>query len=400
MEEESIRFSRFLGRNDSRLTKSYRPNNSGDICKESAPYFSNGTAETVSIKELSDLENVIDNLKSNECISTGVFDSPSCEIVTEDMLDDERLAAGARSRTKQHMRQPEHGLVLLDHDTGPYTPDDLRCESPDELMSKLQSAVPGFGLVAYSGAGSCSRGITVTATNKVYEGGGGLHVYISAKDVDLPGFKRYLVANLWIAGFGYIAFARNGAMLERCIVDLSVLSPERLIYEADPILDKGLSRRPREWQHRGGTAFSGDLSMTQDEIDEYDRRVSSAKADSACKVKAERIAATYHESKVGALAEHKSISREAAEKLIPKQTAVERDRREYFFHPDDIIEIQGKQLLASELLERGEEFDNVAMPDPVEGSAYGMTTAKFYHNDGISPCIRIRLWLTVCSITN
>ena len=77
-------------------------------------------------------------------------------------------------------------------------------------------------------------GITVTATNKLYKGGGGLHVYISASDVDLLGLQRYLVVHLWIAGLGYIALARNGAMLERCIIDLSVLSPERLIYEAEP----------------------------------------------------------------------------------------------------------------------------------------------------------------------
>ena len=90
-------------------------------------------------------------------------------------------------------------------------------------------------------------------------------------------------------------------------------------------------------------------------------------------------------SKVTALAEHKSISRETAEKLIPKQTAVERDRREYFLHPNDIIEIQDKKLPVSELLERGEEFDNVAMPDPIEGRDYGPSTAKFYYNDGMNP---------------
>ena len=111
-------------------------------------------------------------------------------------------------------------------------------------MSKLQVAIPGLASVAYSGAGSCSQGITVTATNKRYKGGG-LHVYISARDVELQGLQHYLVVHLWIAGLGYIALARNGAMLERCIVDLSVLSPERLIFEAEPVLGEGLSRSPR-----------------------------------------------------------------------------------------------------------------------------------------------------------
>ena len=44
-------------------------------------------------------------------------------------------------------------------------------------------------------------------------------------------------------------------------------------------------------------------------------------------------------------------------------------------------------MTVSELVERGREFDQVAMPDPIEGSGYGLTTAKFYFNDGQSPCI-------------
>ena len=171
--------------------------------------------------------------------------------------------------------------------------------------------IPGFASIAYSGAGSCSSGITVTETGKPYQGGG-LHAYTLTKDVDLRVMQRYLEVKLWNAGLGFIAFARNGAMLARCIVDLSVLSPERLIYEAKPVLGDGLSRRPREWQHRGGTAFSGDLSLTQDEIDEYDRRVASEKSSPESKAKVDELAGVYHEDRVSVLAEHKSINRVAA----------------------------------------------------------------------------------------
>ena len=43
----------------------------GNICKVSAPNFTDGTAETICIKKLSDIENVIANLGTNECISAG-----------------------------------------------------------------------------------------------------------------------------------------------------------------------------------------------------------------------------------------------------------------------------------------------------------------------------------------
>ena len=133
--------------------------------------------------------------------------------------------------------------------------------------------------------------------------------------------------------------------------------------------------------------YSGDLSLTDDEIAEHEHLVASAKAAPENKAKADELAATYHEGRVAVLAEHKSISREEAGKLLPKQTPAERDGRECFLHPNDIIEINGNKILVSELLERGREFDNVAMPDPIEGSDYGPSTAKLYFNDGLSPCI-------------
>jgi putative DNA primase/helicase len=386
MEYNFMCFSRFRGRSNSILTKQYCRDDNGGICKVRAPYFSNGTAETIRIEKISHLENVIDNLGTNECISTGVFDGPSREIVAKDMLDEVSLNAGVRSRTSEHMVQPPRGIALLDHDINPYIPDHLKCHTPGELMSKMQKAIPGLGFVAYSGSGSCSSGITITATNKPYHGGG-LHVYIPVKGVDLRALRRYMEVKLWNADLGYIAFARNGAMLKRCIIDLSVLSPERLIYEADPILGDGLSRRPREWQHRGGIAFSGNFSLTQDEIGEYERRVASARRAPENKTKAEELAEIYHEGKVDALAEHNSVSREEAKRLIPRQTAAERNGREYLLHLNDIVEINGNKLFISELLERGSEFDKTAMPDPIEGSAYGTTTAKFYFNNGQNPCI-------------
>ena len=253
-------------------------------------------------------------------------------------------------------------------------------------MAKLQNAVPELGLVAYSGTGSCSKGITVTATNESYPASG-LHVFFPVKDIDLEALRQYLEVRLWNAGLGYIGFARNGAMLERTIIDISVLSPERLIYEANPILGEGLSRRPREWHHREGTAFTGDLNLTDDEILEYQRRVASAKTNPENKAKADEIARIYHEGQVASLAEHRSISRDDASKLLPKQTLAERLGGECFLDPNEVIEIQGEKLSVSELLERGSEFDNQAMPDPIEGSDYGLTTAKFYFNDGQSPRI-------------
>ena len=388
MENKSMRFSRFRGPPGARLTKRFRHDENGEIVKDSQPYFATGRAETIEINNLSDIQGVIESLGSNECISTGIFDLPSCEIVTSEKLDDKRLSTGIRSRSKKHMNQPSPGLVLLDHDISSDMPDHLRCDSPNELIKRVTQAIPTLRFVAYSGTDSCSSGIFSTTNNNPYLGNGGLHVYIAVKEVVLLELQRYMEVKLWNAGFGFIAFAKNGAMLNRCIIDLSVLSQERLIYEAAPILGEGLSRKPRRWEHHGGCAFSRDLGLTQAEIAEYDQRVGRARDSPENKAKSRQLQAIYHKGKVKILANHKAISLEEAERLIPRQSAADLESTEHSLRPNDIVEIRGLNLTTSELLDRGSEFDNTAMPDPIEGSGYGQGTAKFYYNDGNSPCIR------------
>ena len=47
MNDVCIRFSRLRGRENSVLTKQYRLDDKGNICKDSAPNFTDGTAETI-----------------------------------------------------------------------------------------------------------------------------------------------------------------------------------------------------------------------------------------------------------------------------------------------------------------------------------------------------------------
>ncbi|MDB4516654.1 virulence-associated E family protein, partial [Crocinitomicaceae bacterium] len=370
-----------------RLTKRFWLDDEGQIHKDSQPVFANGTAETQEISKLSDIESVIKNLGNNECISTGLFDVPKCEIVTTEQLDQDRRDAGIRSRSKDCMTQPSPGLVLLDHDPSPWMPKHLRCASPKDLMAKLENAMPELSSLGYSGTTSCSAGVFNTETNAPYLWGGGFHVYLAMERNDLGALQRYLEVRLWNAGFGFIAFARNGAMLVRCILDVSVLSPERLIYEADPVLGDGLSRKPREWQHRDGPALSGDLQLTVEEIAEYDRRVSKTKADPKAIEEAERLQDAYHADRIHTVVKQKSITEAEAKKLLPRQSIAERESAKRWLHPYDVIEINGELITVTELLERGSELDCTAIPDPIEGRDYGATTAKFFWNDGKNPCI-------------
>ncbi len=77
-----------------------------------------------------------------------------------------------------------------------------------------------------------------------------MHIYVAIPDASiLPDPKelqeRILIA-AWLAGHGRIELSKSGAMLKRCVIDVSVLAPERLVFEAAPELGEGLEqRRPK-----------------------------------------------------------------------------------------------------------------------------------------------------------
>jgi len=381
-----LKLSRLSGPGNTRLTKEYRLAQ-GSIQKVSQPDFYGGQAKTETIPNLKGIERLTSSLGSNECIATGVFDIPACNIVTKAKYAELSDLSGIRTRSKDHMKQPERGLILLDHDTDPHMPESIKADTPQMLMEKLAPAIPKLAEVAYSGSGSSSSGIYSIDFKVLFSGGGGLHVYVATQGIDLPRLQQYLRVKLWNAGLGYIGFARNGAMLTRFIIDLSVLSSERLIYEASPILGEGVGQHKRQWHHHDGVDFSDECELTVDEIATYEKGVAEAKVHPDNVEESRVIQEEYHNNRVNELASIESISVDEAKVLLPRRSVNDWDGSNQLLALNDVIEINGQKLLASELLARGKEFDNKSIPDPIEGSSYGTGTAMFYFNDGKQPCI-------------
>jgi hypothetical protein len=382
----ALTLTRISGPPDAILTKVLTLEQNGTITKTHQPSFSEGRADVIELTALRDIETIVSLLQPNQCLSTGIFDQPSCAIVPRRQLTPEQEAAGVRTRTLDHMRQPSHGIVLFDIDFSPYAPAHFRHDSITDLMSVLCDAVPLLRGVAYSGSRSTSAGVFNVSTGECYPGGG-WHIFINVLDVDLSALRKYLEVKLWHAGLGFIAFARNGNMLSRSILDLSVISPERLIFEAEPILSEGLSKAPREWVHCEGAPLAGDFSLSADEIASFERLVQAASQDPAAIAQSQSLADAYDERLVQKLAATAGISASQARQQIPKRSPAPLGRTEHVLYPSDVIDVHDYQLSVRELLERGPEFDGVSIPDPVEGRSYGQGTAMFYYNRGNSPCI-------------
>jgi hypothetical protein len=149
------------------------------------------------------------------------------------------------ARTKEYFACANHGLVLFDYDESEHTPEHLRCRSPGALM-RLLARIPELDGLQFHGLPSSSAGITNAETGEAYHGHG-MHVYVETESLDLAKLRQWAEVKCWEAGLGYIAYAANGALLVRYVIDLAVLSAERLIFEALPHLGPGLVHR----RHRG-----------------------------------------------------------------------------------------------------------------------------------------------------
>ena len=65
-------------------------------------------------------------------------------------------------------------------------------------------------------------------------------------------------------GLGINKLTKDGSVLSRTIFDKSVFSPERLIFEASPTLEKGLSQKKYEIYYNKGIPLN--VSKMEDNI--------------------------------------------------------------------------------------------------------------------------------------
>ena len=90
-------------------------------------------------------------------------------------------------------------------------------------------------------------------------GSGGFHAAIAVADgADIPRFLADFHDRLWLAGLGWGMISAAGSFLERALIDRACGSPERLVFEAPPVIVSPLEQAPRLAQ-----AFEGAIVDTR-----------------------------------------------------------------------------------------------------------------------------------------
>ncbi|MBT4132012.1 MAG: hypothetical protein HOE44_15005 [Candidatus Marinimicrobia bacterium] len=218
------------------------------------------TAETRHVPDSDALHAVLQEVGSGpyKCISLGFVpgteDGAPFEIVSRKRLsqmlklsDDDDPPSGVIeisgkcfcTRTKSNFQQGS--WILFDKDSSPGQPESLITDNTEEWLSWMAELVPGFASAEKVIVPSTSSRVMLNGSPAF--AGGGLHCYVRTQDTeDLPRFKQELIITAMSTRFGFMKPSISKATGETVsqqpwtIIDVSVFSPERLVFDGAPLV--------------------------------------------------------------------------------------------------------------------------------------------------------------------
>lgn len=364
---DAIAFTRITAKGCD-LRKEYTLNPDGTISKSALANVSQGTATTEYASDLLGLGALLDKFKKNEVLATGIFEKKSVTLTTAGR---EKPELNLYSRSQEFMKQPSTSdyIQLLDND--PHK-DGVTFDTAEDFANYFYSLHDNFKGLELLVRQSSSAGIYNKSTGEMLSNKLGWHGFLRvAPEVKQSDLGDYINKLCWLRGDGYIALAINGAKLERTTFDMAVFSQERMIYEAKPKLNGDLKRKINKQCHKEGRAFTLSDFVVLDSIDVL---VAQAKAD--IEDEAVEVKKAYDAVKVKELVD-KGVSKSRAIKTVERLS-------EKTLTTDTLVTLSrgSEALTVRELCENPNFYNNKSMADPIEGVAYGKTTAKFYWNNG------------------
>jgi P4 family phage/plasmid primase-like protien len=308
-------------------------------------------------KSAADLAALIQNLESFHALALGVMRDGMGEIsdITVGAVD----ATTARSLDNFLFRPGQPAWMLLDRDK----------DGPD-----FEDVFPVLTGIMRLKRASTSAGLNVGGNS------GGLHLFIGVQDGDdIERALKVAHERCWLAGHGRYLLSKAGSLLDRSIIDVSVGSPERLVYEGPPVLGPGLTQ---DAEMRRPIAIEGELldtriafpDLTPEELAQLKALKDAARED--IKPDAEKAEKAYREERVVEIVAS-GVSREEAERRMDAYKALG-----VLSHDHVLTFATLGTATVGQAMADPERYHGQALADPVEGPGYGRTTAKIYLKQG------------------
>jgi hypothetical protein len=334
-----------------------------------------GAVQHIQLAGLAGLGTLLPTLTKRQALIHGVPIGSTPDtilpLVMDEMLGKRGTPAHAIARTLTYFAYTDPHLLMFDIDPDPL--DRYVIHTADELIAKLATIWPVFTDVGYLSTVSTSSAIYDKKTGAELTPPYGLHVYVLARG-DVARFQDLATIKLWCADTGYCRLAhpnkRTGvaAILERCLTDLSVFSPERLDYVSGAEIDPRLpfaQRRPLPSLHTGNILDLDTLpDATPAERTEYAERLAAEKA---------RIAPERH---AVCTAHIKTTAPELPDDAIAHEVTRRIDRANHdWLAPDHVIDLARRGTLLAQDITR--KHHGLACADPMEPD-YGTNHAKIF----------------------
>lgn len=352
--------------------------------------LTSGTARTVTISDgMAGLSRLYQALSPEEAVVLANTDlgQSEREVCTEANFTD-RVSKNPEVITRSRRFLPsstQPGLVLLEVDDhglpeGSSAPDAGKMrEMLDKLLPEL--GIPGAAQLLTHSTSSHIQ----DDSGKVLKGEGGKHLtLLISRQSDMSHLREVMDFRQWANGLGAIYITKDGRQIMRTVFDLSVLSPERLVFEAGAQLCDGLVQKRPDPQVTEGHAL--DMTKLPNLTEEERRKAKAAQSAALAKTKAEatRIREAYLQTEVERLVREHGATDQAAHLSVLHRIeyGLLSDDDELIFsdsHPPEKVRIR-------DVLSNPNAYIGRPMCDPVEPE-YGPSKAMILRGPGGIPFI-------------
>jgi hypothetical protein len=385
-------------KSDGVCTKRISLANGEVISDASACAISMGNASRVRVDDLEGdttlqaIATLLRDLRSNTALCLGRLVESVCDhprVVTERRRK-QRPAPDLIARTQLFLKfaSDEPALMLLDFDRKGIPPEIM--ERIDRLGSALNLLIDAFPILGHAGRisrASTSAGIYNTETGQQFPGSGGEHHYMLVMDgSDIPRALSDMHDRLWLSGLGWYLVGSAGQLLERSIVDKSVGSSERLVFEGAPVVVAPLAQ---DQSLRQPVVVEGEIIDTRSLIPP----LTAAERDIVKSLKeAARRRLKPEAKRVRAQSDRILAEQIVSNTGIPLSAALRHAeaRHEGDLMPSTILVFDDSEIgsaTVGDILDDPNRFVGETLADPLEGVAYGRCKAKVMVTEDGAPII-------------
>ena len=356
-------------RNKTWMGKKFFHGDDGGIKKQSNGLFTDGIVRSLEVPNAAQLANLIAKLKPTDALCLGVHNANSNTVRASTRSKSIRIQdSGIQciARTKDYFSFNDGpGWLLIDFDDKdlPQKIND-RIDANGGIYAVLLQLWPELVNGDFLIRPSSSAGVHLPNTEPA--AASGFHMFVRIKHARaIPQTLQALHARCWDNGYGYHLISKSGQQLDRSLIDVSVGSPERLIFTADPILSDGILRTPPPVVQQDGAALCTLQLPVRSEwsrLRDIDRQRSSAEA--------LRVRAKFMDQQA------ERLVREFGGTLSNARALVASRVQGRLLRDGDVLETvsAGVQSVGS-ILDNIAQGKILACADPIEGRSYNPTAA-------------------------